>query len=123
MLEELQEEIRREAAYAFMAKCEYEIIVSPWPPGLVYEARLTSTGMVISKPWYDGDEVRLGIENPEILEINRMKTGKYGLQHVEDEKSKKVDVYMQLKPNMRILTEYIVKETGYRLAKKKEQDL
>lgn len=85
--EELSNKVKDAAMYHFWAKCEYEIILSPWPPHITY---------------------REFCEMQEEADKQRMK---YGREPVclsgAPEHSKKIDIYEQLMLNWDKFIDYI----------------
>lgn len=118
--DELLDKVRREAMYAFWSKCEYEILVSSWPPSRVYDAELTAHSMTIKKRWFSKNDIELEVVKG--FEENNMKPGRYYVQHLDDDDRVKIDVYEQIKPNLKVLTEYIVRETDYKLVEKEKKE-
>lgn len=117
--EEFKDAVRKEAMYAFWSKCEYEVIVSPWPPGKTYFAELNNCGLTVKPQYFSPTKIPVEFElrNRGLLEDNKMQTGKYYLQHVDDRHAYKIDVYEQLKPNLDQLTDYIIRKAKYKVAK------
>lgn len=85
--EEFAEELKKELMYYFWSKCEYETVITPWPPH-------------INKKELD----RLNAES----ESGKEKYGRYpnrlGVNVTEGEK---IDVYDQVMLNYNILVDYL----------------
>lgn len=122
--EEFVDVVRKEAMYAFWSKCEYEVIVRSWPPRRVYRGDLNHAGLTIELQWFATKKENLELEavNRKAIEDNKMKFGRYYLQHEDDVHDFKIDVYEQLKPNLERIAEYIIKVSGYRVKKEKKEE-
>ena len=79
--DELSEQLRKTAIYYFWSKCEYEVVVTSWPP-------------------------RIGAD-----EIQRIRNDSYPYgTHVKLEIGSKVDVYSQLQLNWDRFVDYVWRE-------------
>ena len=85
--EEFAEKLRRELSYNFWAKCEYEVVITSWPPYI--------------------DKKELDRLNAEYEEYNT-KWGRYPYKiNVCPDVGKKIDIYSQVMLNFNVFCDYV----------------
>lgn len=120
---EFRDAIRKECMYSFWSKCEYEIVVGPWPSFRIREVQFYGSHLNVKPEYYSKskEDICFTLTNQEAAKENKMIPGKYYLQAVDDCRDTKIDVFRQLEPNLDRLTEYIIKSANYRVAKEEKE--
>lgn len=106
-----KDELKKIFMYYYWSKCEHEVLISPWPPKGLYEGRLNKRSLTINKDWYtEGEDLQYECKNPEMFEkIKRLKSGEFYLQNQSDYYHIKMDVYEQIKRNLDLVTDIVLK--------------
>jgi hypothetical protein len=107
--EEFKKRLERDIRYYFQSKCEWEIIVSSWPPVRQWKADLRRNSFTVYPGVYSEDsEIVFKKEKGSNSEIHGLDSGEYILKNREWNKEVKIDVADQILPNLDVLTDYLL---------------